>query len=168
VAQKKAAHRVLAAAAMLLGIPRERGTYALIYRCEETFRAVAGKLGPVCLSPGYWIYIGSAFGPGGLRSRLIHHLKPSPRPHWHLDYVKHGLTPIEIWLTTDAVRREHAWAGDLARLKGAACPISGFGASDCTCRSHMIHLRRRPGFRGFKTRVPGRIMRISVPLRAHN
>jgi Uri superfamily endonuclease len=148
-------------------IPLSPGTYALVYRCDAPFQAVAGKLGPVCLSPGHWIYIGSAFGAGGLKSRLRHHLKPSPRPHWHLDYIKHGLKPVEIWLTTDGVKQEHAWATVMSGLKGATCPIAGFGASDCTCRSHLIHLRRRPGFTGFNKRIRKTfthgLMRIPCP-----
>ena len=125
------------------------GTYALMFKCSTPFRAVAGKLGPVYLSKGYWIYVGSAFGPGGLRSRLSHHLKPSHRPHWHLDYVKRAMQPIEIWTTTDTVKREHAWAATISALNGASRPIAGFGATDCTCRSHLIHLPRRPGFSHF-------------------
>ena len=41
------------------------------------------------------------------KSIVAHHLKPSYRQHWHLDYIKHGLQPIEIWTTTDLVKREH-------------------------------------------------------------
>lgn len=147
-------------------IPPDHGTYALIYRCDVPFQAVAGKLGPVSFAAGHWIYIGSAFGPGGLKSRLTHHLKPAVRPHWHLDYVKHALIPIEIWLTTDPLKQEHAWASDLWHLKGASCPIAGFGASDCTCRAHLIHLRRQPGFNGFSKRIrkttQGDLMRIPI------
>lgn len=129
------------------------GTYALVYRCPTPVEKAAGRLGRVFLHPGYWIYVGSAFGPGGLRARLAHHLSPSPRPHWHLDYVKRAMTPIDIWTTTDPVKREHDWAATLASLRGASCPIAGFGASDCTCRSHLIYLRRRPGFNGFRKRI---------------
>ena len=157
---------------MIQRIPRARGTYALIYQCDAPFQTVVGRLGPVCLSTGYWIYVGSAFGPGGLKSRLGHHLKPSHRPHWHLDYVKHFLKPVEIWLSTDTIKQEHVWAIDLSCLIGATCPIAGFGASDCSCLSHMIHLRRKPGFSGFQKRIrqttKGRLMRLPVRMSAHN
>jgi Uri superfamily endonuclease len=83
----------------------------------------------------------------------MHHLKPSTRPHWHLDYIKNALDPVEIWTTTDGRKREHDWAGMLMRLKGASLPIIGFGATDCACRSHLIHLPQRPGFTVFKRRV---------------
>ncbi|MCB2146901.1 MAG: GIY-YIG nuclease family protein [Deltaproteobacteria bacterium] len=130
-------------------LSKQQGTYALVFKCGTPFRAVAGRLGPISLTTGYWVYVGSAFGPGGLHSRLAHHLKPSTRPHWHLDYIKHALHPIEIWVTADEVKREHDWAGKISTLKGATRPIEGFGASDCQCLSHLIHLPRRPDYSQF-------------------
>lgn len=144
------------------------GTYALVFNCSTSFQAVVGKLGPVYLSSGYWIYVGSAFGLGGLRSRLSHHLKPSHRPHWHLDYIKSTLRLVEIWTTTDTIKREHDWAAIVSTFNGASRPIEGFGATDCTCRSHLIHLPRRPGFFRFKkqtrTVIPaqGRLFRYDL------
>jgi Uri superfamily endonuclease len=129
------------------------GTYALIFHCASPFRIRVGKLGIVEGSHGYWIYVGSAFGPGGLASRLAHHLKPSQRPHWHLDYLKTALRPMDIWTTTDPIKRECAWARCFSILKGSTCPISGFGASDCNCRSHLIHRPRRPGFVRFRRQL---------------
>ena len=131
------------------------GTYALVFHSSAPFQAVAGKLGLVFLSRGTWVYVGSAFGPGGLRSRLSHHLKPSHRPHWHIDYIKSDLRPVEIWTTTDPVKREHDWATLLSALDGASRPIEGFGATDCKCRSHLIHMTRPPGFYRFEKHVRG-------------
>ena len=136
-----------------LKIGEAQGTYALVFQCKTSFHAVIGKLGSIRIGTGYWVYVGSAFGPGGLRSRLTHHLKPSTRPHWHLDYIKTALHPVEIWATTNAVKREHEWAGVFSTLKGATRPIAGFGASDCSCLSHLIHLPRRPDFSKFKKQI---------------
>jgi Uri superfamily endonuclease len=135
------------------------GTYALVFICNRPVRLPVGRLGQVDLAAGYWIYVGSAFGPGGLRSRLIHHLTPSQRPHWHLDHIKSVLQPIAIWATTDTVKREHAWATQLAGLKGSSRPIAGFGATDCGCRAHLIHRSRRPGFFSFQRRLRQEIPR---------
>lgn len=131
-------------------MPAAPGTYALIYRCPTDIETAAGALGTVRLSAGYWVYVGSAFGPGGLRARIGHHIAPATRPHWHLDYIKCALVLREIWSTTDPVKREHDWAGILCAYRGAHCPIPGFGASDCACASHLIRLRRRPGFNSFR------------------
>ena len=47
------------------------GTYAVIYRCDADLEIVVGKLGHVALTKGYYVYVGSAFGPGGLRARGV-------------------------------------------------------------------------------------------------
>lgn len=138
---------------MDLEMTKQPGTYALILRCRHPQNIRVGKLGSVFLPGGYWIYVGSAFGPGGLRSRLNHHLKPSPRPHWHLDYIKTVMQPVEIWATPDTVKREHAWADALASLRGASRPVTGFGATDCACLSHLIHSIERPRFSTFARRI---------------
>ncbi len=39
------------------------------------------------LEPGYYIYVGSAWGPGGLRSRIARHIKKDKKIHWHIDKV---------------------------------------------------------------------------------
>lgn len=135
------------------GLAPVPGTYALLFFCRKSFQAHVGKLGRIHASPGYWIYVGSAFGPGGLQSRLGHHLKPSRRPRWHLDYIKSYMSPMGIWTTTDTVKREHDWAGLLADFSGATLPISGFGASDCSCRSHLIRLPHRPSFARFVKKI---------------
>jgi Uri superfamily endonuclease len=134
-------------------ITNEPGTYALVCLCQTPFHAVIGKLGSKRIAAGYWVYVGSAFGPGGLRARLAHHLRPSARPRWHLDYIKTALQPIDIWATDDVVKREHDWAGVFSALKGATRPIAGFGASDCSCRSHLIHLPRRPDVSTFSEKI---------------
>jgi Uri superfamily endonuclease len=138
---------------LMKNLSPHRGTYALMFRSEATLHADVGRLGAVVLPAGFWIYVGSAFGPGGLRARLAHHLRASPRPHWHLDYIKQGLLPLEAWTTLDPVRREHAWAQALSGMQAASRPVIGFGASDCSCRTHLIHFPRRPVFSTFKYRL---------------
>lgn len=150
-------------------IPSSGGTYALLFACPKTVCRTVGRLGRVHVASGYWIYVGSAFGPGGLSSRLSHHLTPAQRPHWHLDYIKDALSPLEAWYTTDPGPREHAWAALLADARGASRPLTGFGSSDCRCRAHLIHLKRRPGFAAFSKRVHrrlalhGRLFRSLLP-----
>lgn len=46
------------------------GTYALILRSDSAARVRIGHLGVLAATRGYYVYIGSAFGPGGLAARL--------------------------------------------------------------------------------------------------
>jgi Uri superfamily endonuclease len=95
---------------------------------------------------GFYVYIGSAFGPGGVRARVAHHCRASDRPHWHIDYLKGVLQLKEICWTHDPVRREHQWAAAVQHQQGASIPLQGFGASDCDCVSHLFFFTVLPSF----------------------
>ena len=63
------------------------GTYALLLGLDEPVELEVGRLGRIHFGSPFYLYFGSAFGPGGLVARLQHHLRPARRPHWHVDYV---------------------------------------------------------------------------------
>ena len=44
------------------------GTYALVLASQKTGPVRIGRLGTLELQPGVYIYVGSAFGPGGFGS----------------------------------------------------------------------------------------------------
>jgi Domain of unknown function DUF123 len=69
-------------------IPASPGTYALVLRCSTTRTVRIGRIGTIRLMPGWYVYIGSAFGPGGLRARIGHHTARAARPHWHIDHLR--------------------------------------------------------------------------------
>jgi Uri superfamily endonuclease len=51
-------------------LPDERGTYILIASVLQMKRLKIGRLGTYDLLPDFYAYVGSAFGPGGLRARI--------------------------------------------------------------------------------------------------
>ena len=125
------------------------GTYALILRLDRPVSVRIGKLGNLRLARGFYVYLGSALGPGGLRARVAHHLRAAQRSHWHIDYLRAHTHVERIWFCYDARRREHQWAGVLSGVERTAEPLVGFGASDCTCASHLYFLRHRPSLPRF-------------------
>lgn len=130
-------------------LPSDPGTYLLRLPCPRplTLR-LRGRA--VELAPGWYFYVGSAFGPGGLAARLAHHLRPSARPHWHIDHLRRHLVPDAVWVCRGQRRLEHDWA---ARLQQQADgQVAGFGASDCRCASHLFHFVREP--RGARLGTP--------------
>lgn len=133
----------------------DKGSYALLLYAPRAASVTAGSLGNLQLQPGYYLYCGSAFGPGGVRARTAHHRKISKRPHWHLDYLRPYMELLEIWYSFDSVNREHLWTEQLAVLRGVSFPFPGFGASDCRCRSHLVRLGYKPAFAAFRRRVRG-------------
>jgi Uri superfamily endonuclease len=132
------------------------GTYALIFSAYRKSQLKIGKLGTLQLKPGFYIYVGSAFGPGGLKARIAHHRKRASRPHWHIDYLSSFLELIEIWHTYDPIHREHQWAKTLSGTRGATIPLIGFGSSDCRCNSHLFYFDTVPSGRSFRRNLSAR------------
>jgi Uri superfamily endonuclease len=133
------------------------GTYALILESSSERLIEIGKLGQLLLQPGYYIYAGSAFGPGGLKARIGHHSRISQRPHWHIDYLRPALLLDEVWYSYDSERHEHWWADTFRHLKGATLPLAGFGASDCSCKSHLLLFSAKPLVGRFREKLRSKL-----------
>ena len=125
------------------------GTYALILSLPRGQSLWIGRLGPFEFAAGYYVYVGSACGPGGLAGRLRHHLAPAARPHWHVDYLRRAARLEAVWLAAQP-GREHAWAVLMLQLAGATLPAPRFGASDCACPAHLGYLPARPRLEEFR------------------
>jgi Uri superfamily endonuclease len=127
------------------------GTYALVLKAEKPASVYVGKLGVMQVIPGYYVYTGSAFGPGGLRARVTRHLRNLDIHHWHIDYLRPLTQPAEVWTTSTSEVLEHAWAAALSTLPGVSLPIQGFGSSDCNCPSHLVYFSEKPSLEDLKT-----------------
>lgn len=140
----------------------EPGTYALLLKLDKQERITVGKLGTFDFPAGYYLYVGSALGPGGLRARLARHQRSSEssaqsssgqtgkKLRWHIDYLLQRAQLIEVWSVASEERLECKW-GKLAReLSGAQVPVRGFGSSDCRCPAHLIYFSARPDHKRFE------------------
>lgn len=128
-------------------LPVQTGTYALILELGESRTLEIGRLGVFHFPAGFYVYMGSARGPGGLRGRLRRHLRGDGKCHWHIDYLAamaivrgyvilvFGTEEADFWPT------ECAWSQTLIALPNAAIPALRFGASDCQsgCPAHLVH-----------------------------
>jgi Uri superfamily endonuclease len=132
-----------------LQIPTERGTYILIAHVRAMKRIDIGRLGPFDVVPGYYAYVGSAFGEGGLRARIEHHVDSIAAPHWHIDYLLQFATLIEVWFTACQTKLEQDWAELLS--ENLRAPIRRFGSSDYrrSRTTHLFYSKRRPKFEWF-------------------
>ena len=133
------------------------GTYALILSALQKEQIAIGKIGTLRLQPGFYVYVGSAFGPGGLKARIKHHSKKAARPHWHIDYLTSALDLKEIWYTCDPIHREHQWATIIANTRGGSAPLAGFGSSDCRCNTHLFFFKSKPGSKNFRRKALAQI-----------
>lgn len=126
------------------------GTYGLLLQAQTEQMITIGRLGAMGVRPGWYVYVGSAFGPGGVKGRVGHHLRPQTKPHWHIDYLRQVAPLVEVWYTHDPIRHEHTWASLFHQLPDATIPLPRFGASDCTCPSHLFHFPTAPSCADFQ------------------
>ena len=129
------------------------GTYALLLHAEETQSIEVGALGTMTVRPGWYVYVGSAFGPGGLQARVQRHVRGDGALHWHVDYLRAVTTLASVWYTHDPERRECTWATLLRKASSSHVPMEGFGASDCGCPAHLVAFDEPPPLPAFRDRL---------------
>jgi Uri superfamily endonuclease len=136
-------------------LPDDKGTYVLIASVRQMKRVEVGQLGEFDIVPGFYAYVGSAFGTGGLGARLGHHLESTAAPHWHIDYLLQVADPVEIWYTIADQKLEHHWAGLFEQARQFRTPIPRFGSSDYhrSRSSHLFYSKRRPAFAWFQQQL---------------
>jgi Uri superfamily endonuclease len=110
-----------------------KGSYILLIQLREEKVIRIGSLSCHSFFPGYYAYVGSAMG--GLKSRLNRHRKKDKKPHWHIDYLLEEAILAGITICETEERAECLIAQALSSQLGS---ISGFGSSDCRCRSHLF------------------------------
>ena len=127
-----------------------KGSYLFIFllKSEISFKTKGGK--GFKLPPGLYIYVGSAFGSGGIEARIKRHLKRKKKLHWHLDWV----TTSKHFEFLDFVPfYNRRWECKLAKfLEGLGIfeTIEGFGSTDCNCRGHLFRLKDKYNSRSFE------------------
>ena len=138
---------------LLTALEYRAGTYALILKVNRARTVSIGRLTATTFPTGFYIYIGSAFGPGGLRARLGRHIIRSKHCRWHIDYLRRFADLVEIWYTLHPEKVECLWAKIVRQTRRTRIPCPGFGASDCGCQTHLFQFQRKPGIRTFRRKV---------------
>ena len=121
----------------------EPGVYILLLSGEITSLKI-GSLGMVSFTSGFYCYVGSALGSGGL-ARVTRHIRVAAhggkKPRWHIDHL----------LMSPAFRLNRVYCAPTSeRLE---CPLAqalslaiipGFGSSDCQCIGHLFYSAHDP------------------------
>lgn len=141
-----------------------QGSYILILRLAAPLADLAvGRLGRFDFAAGYYLYVGSAFGPGGLPARLAHHQRAhKPRPHWHIDYLRPHAQLLEIWAAPGPERLECRWCNTLAAHPALSAPVRGFGSRDTGCVAHLFSTPAAPDL-GLLGESEGSVSRVQGP-----
>ena len=163
----EAAKRVTCENSPFSSIPHRPGTYALIMRLVSSTEMQVGKLGAFHCPAGWYTYVGSALGPGGLMARLARHRQRHKRLHWHIDYLLPVVELTEIWWMASSDRWECVWAQALGRVPGASVCLPGFGSSDCRCSTHLLYFVHRPSAFNFTSQLEGQTALYRTILAQH-
>ena len=92
-------------------------------------RIRVGRLGVFLFPAGRYVYVGS--GRRNLSARIARHRRKRKLLHWHIDYFLRYAVIVEV-------ERSSVSECALAARVGGWVVASGFGASDCGCRTHLF------------------------------
>lgn len=118
------------------------GTYTLLLELDTPARITFGAAGDRHLDAGWYAYTGSALGNGGF-ARVDRHRRVAVGDrdvrHWHVDsLLGHDLVRLDSDVRSPGVEAECPIA---TRIASVADPVSGIGATDCDCDSHLAFAR---------------------------
>jgi Uri superfamily endonuclease len=122
------------------------GAYVLLLELQRAARLRVGALGSHEMSPGTYLYVGSA--RRGLAARVARHARLSTtktgRVHWHIDslllHPQSRLIRVRLLIGDEECLVSRA----VADCRGVEVPVRGFGSTDCRAGC-QAHLYRVPG-----------------------
>jgi Uri superfamily endonuclease len=118
-------------------LPRESGAYLLLAHLPSDTALEIPRFAGCALPAGWYLYAGSACGPGGIAARTGRHLRSGKSVRWHIDHLTNAANRL-VAAEVPKLSECEIVAG-LTRAPGIASPITGFGSSDCRiCETHLL------------------------------
>ncbi|WP_227430592.1 GIY-YIG nuclease family protein [Psychrobacter sp. I-STPA6b] len=99
-------------------LPKTKGLYILVMYLADEVCVTVGKLGDFTLSSGFYFYVGSARGAGGIASRVGRHWRNDAQKakRWHIDYIREPMQMLGCWVLSDQENQELMAECRLAQL----------------------------------------------------
>jgi len=119
---------------------KDSGSYIIVLHIAADVDVAVGSLGEIQFSPGFYLYVGSA--KRTLTKRLDRHLRKNKLFHWHIDYLRDYADSCVAMPIRSSAPLEHELAAALRGIADGSIPA--FGASDCSCASHLFHFAENP------------------------
>ena len=115
-----------------------RGSYFLVIRLDEK-KTVRTRAKTFELSPGYYVYVGSAMN--SLEKRVARHFRREKRLHWHIDYLLKEAKLLRAYLIPSEVKLEEELSKEVSRFGE---PVEGFGAGDVKVSTNLYRFDDEP------------------------
>ncbi|PUU90018.1 MULTISPECIES: DUF123 domain-containing protein [Halanaerobium] len=120
----------------------DSGVYILKIKLENKIEIKIGALGKKIFPPGYYFYAGTA--QRNLKARINRHYSSDKNYHWHIDYFL-AEADIESDFVFELPGEGECFLARILIDNGGKTLIDGFGASDCSCGSHLIYFPLKAG-----------------------
>jgi Uri superfamily endonuclease len=118
-------------------MPELKGAYVLALRLENTVHIEFSRVNCDQLFPGWYVYVGSAKGRGGIRARVKRHFRYDKKAHWHIDRLT--VHAVEMAALAVAGGYECELVDTLLNSHRFEVAVPGFGSTDCSrCESHLL------------------------------
>lgn len=118
-------------------LPKTPDAYLLVLHISRSKHLQVGALGACEVTPGWYLYAGSARGPGGLAARLGRHFRRDKVRRWHIDWLTGEADTLGALIQPGG--SECGFIDAVSKDPAASIPFPGFGSSDCTsCASHLL------------------------------
>jgi len=136
-----------------------KGSYVLLLENKRECEIRVGFLGVLKFEKGFYAYVGSMFGPGGLEARIRRYLAGGKK-HWHIDYILDHMQIISVYILPGRDLESMLAKAAVKRFQY----VRGFGCSDKRADiSHLLYFKcelelrefldliKLIGFENFKT-----------------
>jgi len=139
-----------------------KGIYVLLISVARDISVAVGALGRKDFQEGLYAYVGSA--QNNLEKRVNRHIRKRKRKFWHIDYLlSNRRTRVITAFYREAGKLEECRVAE--RLCEVATPISGFGSSDCACKSHLFKIETRDYLSEFATKLGLKPFSRMIPMK---
>ncbi len=118
----------------------DRGAYLLLMEMKTPQTIKVGGLGMIDFKKGWYIYVGSAMA--NLTARIERHERRRKKMHWHVDWLRDKADRVVPLPIRSSAKIECEIAGAVGHrfISGP----KGFGASDCSCPTHLFFSKGNP------------------------
>ncbi|MHA1864890.1 MAG: GIY-YIG nuclease family protein [Candidatus Heimdallarchaeaceae archaeon] len=118
-----------------------KGSYLLFIQLNKRITINLSKK-HFSLEEACYIYVGSAFGAGGLKSRVSHHLLKEKTQRWHIDFLTTSPYSEIVGVVYFIDQKVECYLGKLLSSFSSLEPVFGFGNTDCkaNCDSHLFKI----------------------------
>ncbi|RLG81578.1 MAG: DUF123 domain-containing protein [Thermoprotei archaeon] len=115
----------------MISLPDKPGVYVLVVKVREDATVTVRSSRVFGIPRGIYLYIGSARGIGGLKSRVLRHVRGAKSMFWHIDYLlAHPSTSI-AGVYYAVVGKSSDYESMLSSIMAREFNgIKGFGCSD--------------------------------------